>query len=83
MRSTLIDVRPCHRGSAVVTFDGPVEIPMEMTEGAECPLCLEEMQTEERDGRTWLVCPNGCPTETEFLLPKPPESESENGIAQF
>ncbi len=55
---------------------------METTEGAECPLCLEQMQIEERDGRTWLVCPNGCPTETELLLRKPPGSESENGIAE-
>ncbi len=67
----------------MVAFGLPAEIPMETKEGAECPLCLEQMEIEERDGRTWLVCPNGCPTEAEVLLRKPPESESENGTAEF
>ena len=33
------------------------------------------MQTEDREGRTWLVCPNGCATEVELETAprKPPE----------
>jgi hypothetical protein len=73
---------PCHHGNRVVTFDGPVELPTETNEGTECPLCLEHMQVEKRGGKTWLVCPNGCPTEAEVLLRKPPESESQNGMAE-
>jgi hypothetical protein len=35
------------------------------------------MQLEDRDGREWLVCPNGCATEFEAPPRKPPGSEVE------
>ena len=44
---------------------------------AECPFCFDRMEREERDGTTWLVCPNGCPTEYEEIPRKPPRNESE------
>jgi hypothetical protein len=48
---------------------------MEMNESSECPLCLEQMQIEDREQQSWLVCPNGCPTDMEIVIPKkPPES---------
>ncbi|HYL34503.1 MAG TPA: hypothetical protein VEV17_01175 [Bryobacteraceae bacterium] len=44
-----------------------------MEQADECPFCLGPMQTEDREGRTWLVCPNGCATEVEVPPRKPPE----------
>jgi hypothetical protein len=38
------------------------------------------MQTEDRDDRTWLVCPNGCATEVE-LPRKPVDAAVEAGPA--
>jgi len=35
------------------------------------------MQEEDRDGNTWLVCPNGCATEYEAPPRKPPGVEGE------
>lgn len=35
------------------------------------------MEIEDRDGREWLVCPNGCATECEAPPRKPPEVEAE------
>jgi len=48
---------------------------LETNESAECPLCLERMQPEDRAGSTWMICPNGCPTELEVALAKPPSAE--------
>jgi hypothetical protein len=36
------------------------------------------MQLEDRDGRPWLVCPNGCATEFEAPERKPPALEVES-----
>jgi len=33
------------------------------------------MESEDRGGREWLVCPNGCSTECEAPRPKPPGVE--------
>lgn len=46
--------------------------PMEINEEAECPMCLAQMELEDRDGIDWLVCPNGCPTEVTAPVRKPP-----------
>src|SRR5579871_4943526 len=46
------------------TLPGAVENPEEISE-RECPVCLGVMALEERGEVEWLVCPNGCPTETE------------------
>jgi hypothetical protein len=35
------------------------------------------MEIEDRGGREWLVCPNGCATECEAPPRKPPASEEE------
>lgn len=52
---------------------------MEMNESSECPLCLEQMQLEDREQQSWLVCPNGCPTDMEIVIPKkPPEAADIN-----
>ena len=32
------------------------------------------MQIEDRSGRAWLVCPNGCATEYEAPASKPAQS---------
>jgi hypothetical protein len=45
-----------------------------MNQTDECPVCLERMEFEEQDGRGWLICPNGCPTEMEVLR-KPVDAE--------
>lgn len=47
---------------------------MENNESAECPFCLARMQIRDQEGRDWMVCPNGCPTELEVLEPKPAAS---------
>lgn len=49
---------------------------MEDVETVECPFCFDRMQTEDRGGIAWLVCPNGCPTEIEAPEPKPVETLS-------
>ena len=54
-----------------------MENPPDISEDAECPFCFERMTLEERDRSTWLVCPNGCPTEAELVPRKPPASEAE------
>jgi hypothetical protein len=41
----------------------------------ECPFCFDRMRIEDRGGIGWLVCPNGCPTETEAPVTKPAEEE--------
>lgn len=50
---------------------------MERTETAECPFCLGRMETEERNGIAWLVCPNGCATEVEAPVKKGVSAEDE------
>ncbi|MDP8980742.1 MAG: hypothetical protein M3O35_09140 [Acidobacteriota bacterium] len=45
---------------------------MAPNEIAECPFCWERMQQEDRDGSTWLICPNGCPTELEIIAERAP-----------
>jgi hypothetical protein len=67
---------PCHGGKMVVAFDQPAENPMETNE-AECPICLGRMEVESRDEADWLFCPNGCPTEVEAPVRKPPAVEAE------
>src|SRR5262245_1671610 len=57
-------------------FDEPAENLME-TNGAECPICFGLMEIERRDGSDWLMCPNGCPTEIEAPVRKPPLVETE------
>jgi hypothetical protein len=42
---------------------------MDIDDAAECPFCLGRMQLDESDGESWMVCPNGCPTE--FQVPAP------------
>jgi hypothetical protein len=64
----------------VVRFPQPPESLMEINE-AECPVCLATMEPEERDATVWLVCPNGCPTELEAPIRKPPELETELPVA--
>ena len=54
---------------------------METTE-AECPVCLERMQPEDREGHAWLVCPNGCPTEFEPPERKPAATAEDAGTAE-
>jgi len=49
-----------------------MELPASSQE-SECPVCMGKMQLEEREDATWLVCPNGCPTET----PAPPLAPEE------
>ena len=49
-------------------------------EVAECPFCFGRMQLEDRDGESWLVCPNGCPTELQIPTPKPPLSEVQTSV---
>lgn len=44
---------------------------MQPNDLAECPFCLGRMQLEDRDGESWMVCPNGCPTELKILTPQP------------
>jgi hypothetical protein len=41
----------------------------------ECPFCFDRMRVEDRSGIDWLVCPNGCPTETEAPVAQPAEAE--------
>jgi hypothetical protein len=43
---------------------------------AECPFCLGRMQLEDCDGESWMVCPNGCPTELPVPAPELPVSEA-------
>ena len=64
----------------VLIFEEPEQQPMEMKADSECPVCLGKMQLEDWDGRAWQVCPNGCPTEFEVILRKPPGSESKAGV---
>jgi len=52
-----------------------MENPADISEGAECPFCFERMTLEERERTTWLVCPNGCPTESEVVPRKPAAAE--------
>jgi hypothetical protein len=47
-----------------------------MNPADECPVCLERMEVQEQDGRGWLICPNGCPTEIE-IPKKPADAEPE------
>ena len=54
---------------------------MQPNDVAECPFCLGRMQLEDRDGESWMVCPNGCPTELQVLTPKPPVSETETAMS--
>jgi len=58
----------------VVTFLGKSAMDLEE---AQCPMCLGQMEREEREGSDWLACPNGCPTEFEAPIPKPPAIETE------
>jgi len=48
----------------------------DINDGAECPFCLEPMGLEQREQGSWLVCPNGCPTDTEVAPRKPPAAET-------
>ena len=50
---------------------------MQPNDVAECPFCFGRMQLEERDQESWMVCPNGCPTELQIPTPKPVVSEIE------
>lgn len=52
-----------------------MENPAGINAGAECPFCFEQMSLERRERSMWLVCPNGCPTETEVAPRKPPTVE--------
>jgi hypothetical protein len=54
---------------------------MQPNDEAECPFCFGRMQLEDRDGESWMVCPNGCPTELQILTPKPPASETETAVS--
>jgi len=40
------------------------------------------MELEDRAGREWLVCPNGCATEYQAPLPKPPGVEIQAGSSE-
>jgi len=44
---------------------------MDIDDAAECPFCLGRMQLDETDGESWMVCPNGCPTEFQISAPIP------------
>jgi hypothetical protein len=48
---------------------------MEDLETIECPFCFDRMQAEFREDVLWLVCPNGCPTETEAPVTKVAQTE--------
>jgi len=48
---------------------------MQPDDVAECPFCFGRMQLEDRDGESWMVCPNGCPTELQIPVPKPAVSD--------
>jgi hypothetical protein len=54
---------------------------MQPNDVAECPFCFGRMQLEDRDGESWMVCPNGCPTELQVPTPKPPVSETETAVS--
>jgi hypothetical protein len=55
---------------------------MEIDDPAECPFCLGRMQLEDRDGESWMVCPNGCPTELQIPVPnKLPVPETQTGVS--
>ena len=54
---------------------------MQPNDVAECPFCLGRMQLEDRDGESWMVCPNGCPTELQVLSPEHPVSETETAVS--
>jgi hypothetical protein len=38
------------------------------------------MQLEDRDGESWMVCPNGCPTELQIPVPEPAVPETQTGV---
>ena len=44
---------------------------MQPNDVAECPFCLGRMQLEDREGESWMVCPNGCPTELQIPASNP------------
>ena len=52
------------------------------TNQAECPVCFGQMELEDKEGDLWLICPNGCPTEFEAPLAKPPEVETQVEVFQ-
>ena len=55
---------------------------MEIDDLAECPFCLGRMQLEDRDGESWMVCPNGCSTELQIPVAiKPVVPESPTGVS--
>ncbi len=54
---------------------------MQPNDVAECPFCLGRMQLEDRDGESWMVCPNGCPTELRILVPEPAVPETQTGVS--
>ena len=54
---------------------------MQPNDVAECPFCLGRMELEDRDLESWLVCPNGCPTELQIPTPNPPMSEAETAVS--
>jgi hypothetical protein len=60
----------------VVVFEWIEHARMESNAVDECPFCLGRMELEDREGTDWLVCPNGCPTEIEAPVRKPPAVES-------
>ena len=43
---------------------------------AECPFCFGRMQLEDREGESWMVCHNGCPTELLIPAAERPDSEA-------
>jgi hypothetical protein len=54
-----------------------METAVEPSETTECPFCLGQMRVEECEGKTWLVCPNSCPTEYEVVPRKPVATETD------
>ena len=50
---------------------------MQPNDVAECPFCLGRMQLEDREGESWMVCPNGCPTELQIPAPESLVAETE------
>jgi hypothetical protein len=68
---------PCFAAGRMVTCKNSTGNALDTDIDNECPFCMERMEFVKGGGRTLLVCPNGCPTETETVPRKPPQVESE------
>ena len=49
---------------------------MQPADAAECPFCFGRMQLEAGEKESWMVCPNGCPTEFRIADPAPAALEA-------